>query len=533
MRAMILARALPLLLALLTVSLLAFGGLADRALEGQAVRAQEAAAGRASATAQLTAASVRAAIAQLEQEVVAGRPPAEVAAERLAASPARSVPPAGVVPYGRRSRVQLAPLLRSMGTTPSGLPEAVVARLALGDAALSVAGGPPPPDVADLLLSGRLPVHPDDLPTLARALGRGGDPRVAALQDRLRRAPESSTLPFVPAFRRTRVDGRVQGWARHGGERVRYEVPVTRLLALAGVADRASAATAAAAEPAVLRVPVPDVEGLGIDVKVEAADALRLRALRAALWAAVAASILCLLAVRRALGAEARAMARERAFLGSVTHELRTPLTAIRLFGETLAEGRGEPREYGGLVAEESQRLERLVERVLAATRAGEAPSFARVEPSELVRSAVSLIAPRAERRSVTLALRSGSELPPATWDAEAVRGALLNLLDNAITHGRMGGHVEVRTQAEGDVVSVSVSDDGPGIGRRERKGLFRRFGRGASDGPGTGLGLHLVQEVARAHGGHVDLRSEEGRGCTFTLRLPSRPPALGAGAGP
>ena len=84
-----------------------------------------------------------------------------------------------------------------------------------------------------------------------------------------------------------------------------------------------------------------------------------------------------------------------------MTHELRTPLAAMRLFGERLAQGRGDPREYGALVAEESQRLEALVERVLAATRASERPNFAPVAPEELMRSAVTLIGPRAERREV------------------------------------------------------------------------------------------------------------------------------------
>jgi two-component system phosphate regulon sensor histidine kinase PhoR len=310
---------------------------------------------------------------------------------------------------------------------------------------------------------------------------------------------------------------------------VRYQVPLDRLLALANVAGRAQPAGVdrdGAPAPHTRRTAVPEVDGLLLDVAIEAPEALRLRRLRLALWLAVAASILCLLGVRGALLAEARATAREKAFLASVTHELRTPLAAIRLFGETLAEGRGEPREYGAMVAEESQRLEALVEQVLAATRVEAAPSFALVEPAQLVRSAVALMAPRAERRAVTVDVRAAAELPAACWDGEAVRRAVLNLLDNAIKHGRAAGRVEVRAEAEDGVVSVSVADDGPGITRRERKGLFRRFARGAGAGAGTGLGLHLVQEVAFAHGGRVDLATEEGRGSVFTLRLPCQPPA-------
>jgi two-component system phosphate regulon sensor histidine kinase PhoR len=269
---------------------------------------------------------------------------------------------------------------------------------------------------------------------------------------------------------------------------------------------------------------VRDVEGLAVSLPVRVPEAFRLRALRAGLWIAVAASLGCLIVVRRALTAEAQATAREKSFLASVTHELRTPLAAIRLLGERLAQGRGNPQEYGALVAEETQRLESLVERVLAATRASERPSFAPVEPEALVRSAVDLVRPRAERREVTLTCRAAEALPTAMWDAEAVRRAVLNLLDNAIKHGHEGGTVQAGATADGEVICLSVTDDGPGIGPRERKDIFGRFVRGRTDAPGTGLGLHFAEQVAHAHGGRVDLVSEEGRGCVFTLRLPANP---------
>jgi hypothetical protein len=235
-------RALLVLLVLVVATLLAFGAVADRALEGQAQRVKESAAARGPETARLTAASVRAALARLEQEVVAGRAPAEVDAERLAIPPDASVPGLPAEPYARLSRDRLAQLLHSTNATSSGLPVAVVARIALGEAAFSLPGGKAPPDVPERLLSGSLPVRPEDLPTLARARGVGGDPRVGQLQKRLRRAPAASGLPFVPTFRRTRVGEGVEAWARERGERVHYAVPLERLLALAGVADRAAPA---------------------------------------------------------------------------------------------------------------------------------------------------------------------------------------------------------------------------------------------------------------------------------------------------
>ena len=257
--------------------------------------------------------------------------------------------------------------------------------------------------------------------------------------------------------------------------------------------------------------------------------AVRLAALRAVLWLSTVAGLAGLLVLRRALVREERAIARERAFLAGVTHELRTPLTAIRVLGETLAEGRGEPREYGTLVAQESQRLEALVERVLMLTRLEQRPLFSAADPGELLRSAVAIARPRAERRATRIECSIGPLLPECRWDGEAVRRALLNLLDNAIAHGREGGSVRASASGSAGEVKLSVADDGPGIGRAERRRIFGRFERGTTEATGTGLGLYLVEEVARAHGGRVDLVTAEGRGSTFTLVLPAQPEPVSA----
>jgi signal transduction histidine kinase len=472
---------------------------------------------------------VRASLAQLEQAVAAGRPVPGAVTERTAIPPVRSVPPSGSAPYGGRSRAELAELLSSTRATPNGLPEAVVARLALGPAA-PVSGTAGAPTVEERLLGGELPVRPEDLPFLASRLGIASDPRLAGLEARLRAAPDAVDLPSSPTFRRRLAQAdRIEGWTRVADRwLLRYELPVAALLERAGLSDRASVSSGEAGlEASALSrmVPVPDVEGLVLRVAPRLPGALRLAALRGVLWLSAVAGVLGLLALRRALAREARAVDRERAFLTGVTHELRTPLTTIRVLGETLAEGRGEPREYGSLVARESERLEALVERVLTLTRVEQVPRFGPVDPGELLRSAVALVTPRAERRATRIECRVEPPLPECRWDGEAVRRALLNLLDNAITHGREGGHVEVAAATSGDDVTLSVADDGPGIGRSDRRRIFGRFERGRTEAPGTGLGLYLVEEVARAHGGRVDLVTAEGSGSTFTIVLPARPP--------
>jgi len=455
-----------------------------------------------------------------------------VVSERLPIPPAVSAPEPGAKPYRLRPRAELAKLLHSTSSSASGLPEAVLARLVLGESAtMSLTGEPTLPDVAARLLSGALPVHPDDLPFLARALGVGSDPRVARMRERLHAAPDAAKLPRAPAFHRVRRGRAVEGWTLEGRERVRYDVSVATLLGRADVPRDVRVIGDEPTSPTGVSADVPDVEALSLWMPERAGDVLRLRALRVALWIAVGASMVCLLAMRRALAAEARATAREKRFLASVTHELRTPLAAMRLFGETLAEGRGDPREYGALVAQESERLSDLVERVLAATRVDEAPRFGPVSPGELARSAVGFIAARAERRHVSVECHAEHDLPEVRWDADAVHRALLNLIDNAVKHGREGGHIDVRVSTANDHVSLSVADDGPGIGPAYRDGIFRRFTRGPTDAPGTGLGLYLVEQVARAHGGRVDLVTKESHGSIFTLVLPVVPPGAEAGA--
>ena len=213
-----------------------FGLVADRALAERARREREAARTAADETARLSALSVRAALAQVEQSVVAQRPASDVALEILADPPGLTAG-TGFVPYSTRPRVELARLLASTRTTPNGLPEAVVARLALGDTPVSL-GTERPPDVGERLLSGRLPVRPGDLRPLAARLGIGGDPRVTSLADRLRRAPASG-VPSLPEFLRSVAPGeKIEGWTRANGMRLHYTVALASLCAAAGVAPR-------------------------------------------------------------------------------------------------------------------------------------------------------------------------------------------------------------------------------------------------------------------------------------------------------
>jgi hypothetical protein len=125
------------------------------------------------------------------------------------------------------------------------LPEAVVAQLLLGDAP-PVTGAESPPDVPELLLTGRLPVRPDDLPFLAERLDVESDPRVKTLQECLRRIPPATEIPAVPAFRRRLVGEKdVEGWARSAAFALHYQIPASALLDDTAAGSRATLATPA------------------------------------------------------------------------------------------------------------------------------------------------------------------------------------------------------------------------------------------------------------------------------------------------
>jgi signal transduction histidine kinase len=517
------------------IALVTFGWVADRGFREQGEAARRVADTAAGEAAVFSASEFGAALTAIEQTVLDGRPGDDVRLETLAIPPEPAASTRGETPYSRRPRADLSRLLSSSAATANGLPEAVVARLALGRTGSIASGEADAPDVGARLLEGALPVRPEDLAYLTRALGIFDEGRVRALQERLTKAPDPETIPAAPSFRRSLAKDAqdLEGWTRIGGLRRGYEVGTASLLQRAAVSGRAHLVGPGVQTTATERTaPVAGVAGLVLAVPPDTSRELRVRALRVVLWTAVVISAVGLWGLRRALAREAAANAREKAFLAAVTHELRSPLASIRLLGETLEAGRGEPREYGALVAGESERLEGLVERVLTLARTDAAPRFGEAEPEALVRAALALLSPRADRRAVTLECRMESPLSRARWDAEGVKSALLNLVENAIVHGRHGGRVVVAAHEAKDEVRISVSDDGPGISRQERRSVFERFKRGRSESPGSGLGLYLVEQVARAHGGRVDLETEEGRGSTFTLVLPLNPPASLEGSG-
>lgn len=219
-------------------------------------------------------------------------------------------------------------------------------------------------------------------------------------------------------------------------------------------------------------------------------------------------------------------------FLYHVTHELRTPLTNIRAYAETLSEGvLKDPdtlRECYNVIVGETQRLSRLVEDILSLSQmeAGAARiKMDDVQTARLIRQVVEDMQAQADAKRLELILTMPPKVPTIRGDKERLAVVLTNLVGNAIKYTPEGGRVEVTCAQEGSRLHIRVVDTGFGIVPEEQEKVFEKFYRSTDERvagvPGTGLGLAMALEIVRTHGGTISLKSEAGRGSTFTVALP------------
>jgi signal transduction histidine kinase len=238
----------------------------------------------------------------------------------------------------------------------------------------------------------------------------------------------------------------------------------------------------------------------------------------------------------RAIRQEAAVARLQSDFVAAVSHEFRSPLTTIRQMAEMLEMDRlpTEERrhEYYRVLAGEAARLQRLVETLLNFGRmeaGAERYQFVDVDAAALVRAVVHDIEPQAHDAGTQVEISGMDAGMCVLADESALSVALRNLIDNAIRYSPSGSTVWVQLKNERDRAAICVVDQGVGIPRAEQHAIFRKFvrGRAAIDAnvKGTGVGLSIVQQIVLAHGGEIRLDSETGRGSTFTVLLPTRPP--------
>jgi two-component system, OmpR family, phosphate regulon sensor histidine kinase PhoR len=222
-------------------------------------------------------------------------------------------------------------------------------------------------------------------------------------------------------------------------------------------------------------------------------------------------------------------------FFNNIIHELRTPLATILMYARLLREGKAQDDQakadrFLGVIERESDRLQRMVRQML---------QLAKLEARELQRSSepVNLkdildqllppMADRATEKGLAFSQRIPAKLPDILGNEETLYMIFKNLVENAIKF-TLSGTVRVEARVDAGYVCVEISDEGIGIPQQALPNMFKRFYRTQTAVErgiaGTGLGLYMVKEGVEKHQGSIELRSVEGEGTTFTVRLPIAP---------
>ena len=220
-------------------------------------------------------------------------------------------------------------------------------------------------------------------------------------------------------------------------------------------------------------------------------------------------------------------------FVSNVSHEIKTPLTAIKGFVETLQhmakESPEETSRFISIIGKHANRLEAIVEDLLQLSRIEKENEAKQIqfEPGSIrnvLRSSIQICQAKAEAKAITVELSCDDSLK-ATINAALLEQAFINLIDNAIKYSGEGSRIEVKARKTASEVVISIQDNGIGISKKHLSRIFERFYRvdkaRSREQGGTGLGLAIVKHIARAHGGHVTVESQRGKGSTFTVYLP------------
>lgn len=223
-----------------------------------------------------------------------------------------------------------------------------------------------------------------------------------------------------------------------------------------------------------------------------------------------------------------------RDFVANVSHELKTPVGALSLLSEAVMDASDDPEaviRFAGRMQHEAARLTSLVQEIIDLSRVQDDSPLDDAEAvpvDDLVAEAVDRCRHQANAKQITMATGGGPDLK--IWGNRGqLAAALGNLVENAVNYSPVRTRVGIagrRIAAPGgDLIEISVTDQGIGISEKDRDRIFERFyrvdpARSRATG-GTGLGLSIVKHVAASHGGEVTVWSAEGQGSTFTLRLP------------
>lgn len=231
--------------------------------------------------------------------------------------------------------------------------------------------------------------------------------------------------------------------------------------------------------------------------------------------------------IRRSASREVSLTRQRRNFLLSITHELKSPIASLRLVLETLNKRKLTPEQSSHLLQnglKDADRLQALVESLLLAARLEDnwrpLPEPLAIEP--LVNEIAESLRIRFPDAEIRLKLAPG--LPPVNADKMGLTAVVQNLLENALKYSPEGSAVEVAVAQKAGKFVLMVSDQGQGIPDEEKKAVFEKFYRMGNEdtrsSTGTGLGLYIVNQVTKAHGGTISVSDNTPRGTIFTVEI-------------
>lgn len=226
-----------------------------------------------------------------------------------------------------------------------------------------------------------------------------------------------------------------------------------------------------------------------------------------------------------------RSPARRDAILAKVTHELRTPLSSILMTTAFLLEERAPHTDavarHLGTIHSAARTMLRLVEDLLdvSTRRCGRlALARAPLRVADLFRRADMMLHPIADGRNIALTFTEASGIPVFSADEGRLVQVILNLVGNAIKFSEAGARITVSAAIEVEHVVFRISDTGPGISPTDLPHVFDRYWQGSTARHrGVGLGLAIVREIVRGHGGSLEVSSDVGVGSTFVVSIPLR----------
>ena len=226
-------------------------------------------------------------------------------------------------------------------------------------------------------------------------------------------------------------------------------------------------------------------------------------------------------------------------FTAHVTHELLTPLTTIKSYSELLMDGEiidiATQKEFYNIINNETDRLSRLIKDLLNLSQiemGSLSLNLGRVKSDWLFEDCIETVAGAANNKNISILKRLPDNFPTLTGDKELLKGAIINILGNAIKYTPENGQVEFELSEEDGMVIFDIRDTGYGISSEDLARIFDKFYRSSDPNitsqQGTGLGLAITSQIISLHGGEIMVESKINKGTHFTVKIPKKEDYLG-----